>query len=48
MKLQGKLIDLNGRERLYNQEDTIIKPGLIAGSISAVHKTYNILKKGNI
>ena len=44
----GKLIDLNGRERLYNQEDTIIKPGLIAGSISAVHKTYNILKKGNI
>ena len=44
----GKLIDLNGRERLYNQEDTIIKPGLIAGSISAVNKTYNILKKGNI
>ena len=44
----GKLIDLNGFERLYNQKNTIIKPGLIAGSITAVDKTYNILKKGNI
>ena len=44
----GKLIDLKGSERLYNQKNTIIKPGLIAGSIKAVDKTYNILKKGNI
>ena len=44
----GKLINLNGSEIVYNQKNTIIKPGLIAGAISAVEKTYNIIKKGNI
>ena len=41
----GKLIDLNGKQRLYNQKNTLIKSGLIAGSIRAVDKTYKILKK---
>ena len=40
----GKLIDLYGEERVYNQENTLIKPGLIAGEITAVDKTYSILK----
>ena len=40
----GKLIDLYGEERVYNQEDTLIKPGLIAGEVTAVDKTYSILK----
>ena len=40
----GKLIDLNGKERKYNQLNTLITPGLIAGDKSAVDKTLNILK----
>ena len=40
----GKLIDLYGEERVYNQEDILIKPGLIAGEVTAVDKTYSILK----
>jgi myo-inositol-1(or 4)-monophosphatase len=39
----GKLIDLNGKQRIYNQENTLITPGLIAGEIDAVNKTHNIL-----
>ena len=40
----GKLIDLYGKQRVYNQENTLIKPGLIAGETTAVDKTYSILK----
>ncbi len=40
----GKLIDLNGNSRQYNQENTLIEPGLIAGDVDAVDKTFEILK----
>ena len=40
----GKLIDLNGNQRKYNLEKTLIKPGLIAGDIEAVDKTYLAIK----
>ena len=40
----GKLIDLSGKERIYNQENTLIFPGLIAGEISAVEKTFSVLR----
>jgi len=40
----GKLIDLNGEERKYNQLDTLITPGLIAGEISSVDKTLKVLR----
>lgn len=43
----GKLIDLNGTGRIYNQEDTLLTPGLIAGEIEAVDKTFNILSGKN-
>ena len=41
----GKLIDLNGKQREYNQLKTLITPGLIAGDKSAVDRTLNILNK---
>ena len=31
----GKLIDLNGNQRVYNLDDTLIQPGLIAGGKEA-------------
>jgi myo-inositol-1(or 4)-monophosphatase len=40
----GKLIDLYGNPRQYNLEKTILKPGLIAGDVDAVDKTFSILK----
>jgi len=40
----GRLIDLYGNEREYNQENTRLEPGLIAGDIKAVEKTFSILK----
>ena len=40
----GKLIDLNGNQIKYNLEKTLIKPGLIAGDIEAVDKTYLAIK----
>ena len=40
----GKLIDLNGNPRSYNQANTLITPGLIAGDVGAVDKTYKVLK----
>jgi len=39
----GKLIDLYGNQRNYNQDDTLIEPGLIAGDSHAVDKTHSIL-----
>ncbi len=39
----GKLIDLNGNLVSFNQEKTLIEPGLIAGEVAAVDKTYHIL-----
>ncbi|MFL2982797.1 MAG: 3'(2'),5'-bisphosphate nucleotidase CysQ [Candidatus Neomarinimicrobiota bacterium] len=39
----GKLIDLYGNQRHYNQDDTLITPGLIAGEFDAVEKTHSIL-----
>ena len=39
----GKLINLNGNNIIFNQEKTLIEPGLIAGEVKAVDKTYNVL-----
>lgn len=39
----GKLIDLKGNHVSFNNENTLIKPGLIAGDIDAVDKTFNII-----
>jgi myo-inositol-1(or 4)-monophosphatase len=39
----GKVIDLNGNNISFNQEKTLIEPGLIAGDIQAVDKTYKAL-----
>ena len=41
----GKLIDLHGNQRKYNEDDTLIIPGLIAGDVNAVNKTYSILRQ---
>ena len=38
----GKVIDLNGNNISFNQEKTLIEPGLIAGEIQAVDKTYKL------
>ncbi len=46
-KAGGKLIDLNNEQRLYNQKNTLISPGLVAGEINAVDKTYKILTGNN-
>ena len=40
----GKLIDLYGNSRKYNLENTLLEPGLIAGDVGAVYKTFSILK----
>jgi myo-inositol-1(or 4)-monophosphatase len=39
----GKLIDLHGNPRKYNLEKTLIEPGLIAGHVEAVDKTFEVL-----
>ena len=39
----GKVIDLNGNNISFNQEKTLIEPGLIAGDNQAVDKIFNIL-----
>ena len=39
----GKLIDLKGNPRKYNQANTRIEPGLIAGDVEAVNKTFQVL-----
>ena len=39
----GKVIDLNGNDIIFNQEKTLIEPGLIAGDNQAVDKTFNVL-----
>ena len=39
----GKLIDLKGNLRIYNQANTLIEPGLIAGDVDAVDKTFQVL-----
>jgi myo-inositol-1(or 4)-monophosphatase len=41
----GKLIDLHGEQRQYNKDDTLIEPGLIAGDVNAVDKTYSVLRQ---
>ena len=40
----GKLIDLNGNQRVYNAKKTLIEPGLIAGKSDAVDKVFNMIK----
>ena len=40
----GKLIDLQGNQRVYNAKKTLIEPGLIAGNIDAVDKVFNLIK----
>ena len=39
----GKLVDLYVNARQYNSPDTLITPGLIAGQVDAVDKTFLIL-----
>ena len=39
----GKLVDLYGNARQYNSPNTLITPGLIAGQVDAVDKTFLIL-----
>ena len=39
----GMLIDLNGNPVKYNQEKTLITPGLVAGHPAAVEKTMKTL-----
>ena len=38
----GKVIDLNGNNISFNQEKTLIEPGLIAGEMQAVEKLYKV------
>ena len=38
----GKVIDLNGNNISFNQKQIRIEPGLIAGDIQAVDKTYKV------
>ena len=40
----GKLIDLYGSSRKSNLKKTLLEPGLIAGDVGAVDKTFSILK----
>ena len=40
----GKLIDLNGNQRVYNLDDTLIQPGLIAGENKAVDQILSMLR----
>ncbi len=40
----GKLIDLNGNQRVYNLNDTLIQPGLIAGENKAVDQILSMLR----
>jgi myo-inositol-1(or 4)-monophosphatase len=40
----GKLIHLYGEPRKYNCKNTLLEPGLIAGDIDAVDKTFEVLK----
>ena len=39
----GKLVDLYGNAREYNRSNTLITPGLIAGQVTAVDKTFSVL-----
>lgn len=41
---KGKLIDLHGDIRVYNQPNTLITPGLIAGEVLSVDRTLKVLK----
>ena len=41
----GKLVDLYGNAREYNSSNTLITPGLIAGQVTAVDKTFSVLGK---
>jgi myo-inositol-1(or 4)-monophosphatase len=41
----GKMIDLKGQAIRFNQRDTLIQPGLIAGEPGAVEKTFVILRE---
>ena len=41
----GKMIDLNGAEVTYNNENTLITPGLVAGNPQAVDNTFDILTR---
>ena len=40
----GKLIDLNGNQRIYNSKETLIKPGIIAGYKKSVDKVFSLLQ----
>ena len=40
----GKLIDLNGKQRIYNSKETLIKPGIIAGYKKSVDKVFSLLQ----
>lgn len=40
----GVLMDLNGNEVTYNNENTLITPGLVAGNREAVENTLQVLR----
>ncbi|MDP6836426.1 MAG: inositol monophosphatase family protein, partial [Candidatus Marinimicrobia bacterium] len=41
----GVLMDLNGNTVTYNNEKTLITPGLVAGDPQAVDNTFNVLTR---
>ena len=41
----GNVIDLNGNDITFNKENTLIAPGLIAGEVSVVKKTFLAFQK---
>ena len=41
----GILVDLDGNPVYYNQKNSLITPGLIAGNPNAVEKTLNLLNR---
>ena len=43
----GEMLDLNGRERHYNQPNTRIEPGLVAGNNDLTSQALNLISKIN-
>ena len=41
----GKVINLNGKDITFNNQKTLIEPGLIAGYNLSVEKTYKIFNE---
>ena len=41
----GEMLDLNGQERHYNQPNTRIEPGLVAGNKDLTSQALNLISK---